>query len=296
MCAHSKGKSLTIARLMVVVIHAPIIACALNGYSVLSLFLIANMVCVCCFMPVMLGLWNSPLGRKLITESGLIFSCTIAILTVCAYGVGNVWDANDWRGSIYKGCVYAWLNNGYAWDYFLVAFGSSCVGLALWIILAQTLALCGIQGCGISTVLMCVPGFKYLAGIGAADAAVGKADNDGNMILGELPIPYATDLAFQNNTALPYNPYVTQISFEPMVAYGLPSPTPFQSPDPLVVYGNQPFSDPPALYYGAVEGGADKMQQMAPVMIMDGISHQDPFGPMAPLMPMNSFQPHSGSC
>jgi hypothetical protein len=33
-------------------------------HQVLTLFLVTNLLCVCCLVPVMLGLWDSPLGRR----------------------------------------------------------------------------------------------------------------------------------------------------------------------------------------------------------------------------------------
>ena len=35
----------------------------------MNLFLLGNMVCCCCFLPVLAGVWDNPLGRKLVTES-----------------------------------------------------------------------------------------------------------------------------------------------------------------------------------------------------------------------------------
>ncbi|WP_166268015.1 sodium:solute symporter family transporter [Marinobacter caseinilyticus] len=53
-----KGLSLTSARWITVILMVPVIAIALQGISVLRLFLIADLLCATAVLPVLMGLWS----------------------------------------------------------------------------------------------------------------------------------------------------------------------------------------------------------------------------------------------
>ncbi|MBA2779037.1 sodium:solute symporter family transporter [Billgrantia kenyensis] len=59
-----RGLSIGAARLATVVLMVPVVAVALQGFSVLRLFLIADLLCAAIVVPVLLGLWRrmSPLA------------------------------------------------------------------------------------------------------------------------------------------------------------------------------------------------------------------------------------------
>lgn len=160
------------ARAVVVLANIPLVAVATKNYNVLSLFLITNMLCTCWFIPVCLGLWDTPTGRRYVTETGVVLAGIIAMLSTTAYGIGKVWDPSDIATSFAAGADMAWYSNGYAWDYFLVAACTSVGGLLQVVVVKELLALAGIQGPGLSALAAKVPGFKYIAG---AESAPGKA-------------------------------------------------------------------------------------------------------------------------
>ena len=71
----------------------------------LALFLITNMLTTCCFLLLVLGLWEG--AERHITESGLCFAFSVAMLTVTAYGIGDNWDSDHPGASVRYGawCV-----------------------------------------------------------------------------------------------------------------------------------------------------------------------------------------------
>jgi hypothetical protein len=71
----------------------------------------------------------------------------------------------------------AWLNNGYAYDYTLLASLSSVAALLFFAAIAAALRAVGVEGVGISAVLSVIPGFLALAGAThPADPAAADAD------------------------------------------------------------------------------------------------------------------------
>ncbi len=45
------------------------------------------MLGVCCFMPIVIGgYWDSPLGRRIVSESAYVFSMVTTVLITIAYG------------------------------------------------------------------------------------------------------------------------------------------------------------------------------------------------------------------
>ncbi len=94
------------------------------------------------------------------------------MLTTTAYGIGRNWDPSNISGSFALGANVAFYSNGYNYEYFLVAAGSSVVGLALVSGLALALERCGVRGPGVSGVMGHIPGFKLIAGGSSAPTGV----------------------------------------------------------------------------------------------------------------------------
>ncbi|EKX40511.1 hypothetical protein GUITHDRAFT_75395, partial [Guillardia theta CCMP2712] len=83
-----RGKPLIWARGCVLVITVIIVPFALANYAVLSIFLLPSILAVCWLFPVMLGgIWDTPLGLRVVSESSLIFGGLAAVLSVSAYGI-----------------------------------------------------------------------------------------------------------------------------------------------------------------------------------------------------------------
>jgi Na+/proline symporter len=124
-----KNRPIKIARILVVLINIPLIIIALQGYNVLSLFLVTNMLCVCAMIPFGLGLWHKL--DKIYTGDNAVFAFVFAFLFTSGYGIGSNWDPNNISESFSYGFWFTWYGNGYLWDYFAIALGSSVLGVII---------------------------------------------------------------------------------------------------------------------------------------------------------------------
>ncbi|GFH13867.1 uncharacterized protein HaLaN_09825 [Haematococcus lacustris] len=117
------------SRTMVLLVNIPLMIVALQGYPILSLFLITNMLTTCCFLPMLSGI------------------------------LGGAWPSTK---------RYAWYGNvNYEWHYFLTAAGSSVVGMLLWAGCAYLIRrTTGWEGPGVSAVMQRLPGFHFITGGG----------------------------------------------------------------------------------------------------------------------------------
>lgn len=77
-----------------------------QGYKVLDLFLITNLLCTCCVVPVALGALDSL--KPFLTESAMLMGCWTGILTLTAYGIGKMWMPGFPAESFSKGADMAW--------------------------------------------------------------------------------------------------------------------------------------------------------------------------------------------
>lgn len=141
-----RNTSLLLLRLLVVSISGVLVLIALKDFAVLEIFLITNMICTCSFLPFLLGAWDSPTGRRCVTESSLLLSIISSVLAVCIYGMVGQWGQKAGRtvaGDIMAGLHFAWMGNGYNWDYFAVAAGTSL--LVLCAAAVCNLCLCSLR-------------------------------------------------------------------------------------------------------------------------------------------------------
>jgi SSS family solute:Na+ symporter len=91
-------------RLLVVAINIPAIYLASEKYDVISLFLVADLVCATSVFPVFLGLQTTDVGiLKAPTELGAFLGCVSGVVTVLINGI-----VNDAEGGIFE---YFWLKN-----------------------------------------------------------------------------------------------------------------------------------------------------------------------------------------
>jgi len=132
-----KGMSVWYARLAVALVNIPLIIIGTQNFNVLALFLVTNLLCCCCAIP--LGLGTVDRLKPYLSESAMLSGCVTGILTLTAYGIGVKWIPGNTAKSFAVGADFAWYGNGYLWDYFLVATCFSVVGVLLWVIPAQLL-------------------------------------------------------------------------------------------------------------------------------------------------------------
>ena len=154
-----RGKPLIYARVVVLLINIIIIPFALANYNVLSLFLSANMLGCCWFLPVLAGgFWDTPTGRRVYSETTVVLGSCATILLVTIYGIvdgprqcaslanaGVLWEPYhdvcqcasaaqlgelplEVTGKVNCGAAgahWTWVGQPYMWEYFLFVSGVS---------------------------------------------------------------------------------------------------------------------------------------------------------------------------
>ena len=119
------GVALWIIRGLVLILNAAPIVVSLQGYNILQLFLLANLITTAAVIPIMGGLYQGPYSRQ-------IFTPLSAVLGV----VSGISPLFWWAKVAYPDMPYSealWNVFLYAYDYppFLLALGFSIVGIAL---------------------------------------------------------------------------------------------------------------------------------------------------------------------
>mmetsp|Transcript_12561 Transcript_12561/g.14414 ORF Transcript_12561/g.14414 Transcript_12561/m.14414 type:complete len:533 (+) Transcript_12561:149-1747(+) len=132
----AKKHSLSIGRACVVVLNIPIIIVSLQQYDILSLFLLGNMITICCFFPLFLGFFPNVqfLQRNM---SDWIFPVNFvgSLIILAVYG------AIDF-GSVGEGLKFAfWLNANYEYEYFLVAILGTVFWTGILLVISEVFGL-----------------------------------------------------------------------------------------------------------------------------------------------------------
>jgi len=98
------GNPKLIARILLVVANIPAIWMATMKFEVISLFLVADLVCATSVFPVFCGLQTKDIGiLKAPTELGAFLGCISGVVTVLINGAVNKVDGSLWE--------YFWLRN-----------------------------------------------------------------------------------------------------------------------------------------------------------------------------------------
>ncbi|ORX91814.1 hypothetical protein K493DRAFT_409134 [Basidiobolus meristosporus CBS 931.73] len=118
-----KGKSMWWGRLAVLIINIPIIIVALEGYPVLNLYLLANLVATCCGPPVLLGTFKQI--KDYVTTASVLFGCFTAFMSILVYGYLQM-DHDVLKGLHY--CFFV----SYNYPQFVIALCSSVIGVFVW--------------------------------------------------------------------------------------------------------------------------------------------------------------------
>lgn len=85
-----RGKPVALARVIVLLVNVVIVPFALANFNVLSLFLPANMLGCAWFVPVLVGgVWDTKMGRKVVSETTVVLGACGAILLVSLYGISD---------------------------------------------------------------------------------------------------------------------------------------------------------------------------------------------------------------
>uniref|UniRef100_A0A7R9V1J1 Uncharacterized protein n=1 Tax=Chlamydomonas euryale TaxID=1486919 RepID=A0A7R9V1J1_9CHLO len=161
-----RNQNILFARVIVLACNVPVMVVATQKYSILQLFLIANMLGVCWFLPVLSGLWD--FTTDFVGENGCLFSGSFAVLWSVFYGAIRASEHTSGGEAVECGAWYSWWGNyNYEWDYFLVACGASFVGMVMWGSIKYALwRLFGFKGRSLSQLIEKFPGFTFITGGG----------------------------------------------------------------------------------------------------------------------------------
>lgn len=258
-----RGKPLLYARAVVLVINVIIIPFALANYNVLSLFLSANMLGCCWFLPLLAGgFWDTPTGRKVYSETTVVLGSCATILLVTIYGIadgprqcaslanaGVLWEpyhdvcqcataaqlgelALEVTGSVNCGAAganWAWVGQPYMWEYFLfvsfVSFG-----------LVTLLGLINLQ------LPDNLPGITDVLGLSAL-RYVKPSDSDGE----PTKVVADTMMPVMAPTLAP-TMMMTGVTGFPQPGFMMPHGQPFVPPYGGMPYGAPPMGMPPQMY------------------------------------------------
>merc|ERR1712045_506061 len=79
-----KGKSLWATRLAVLVVNVPLAILGATPLvnNVLNLFLMSNMLTVCCFVPFILAFWPGPKAQSYVKEAAVLGGCFCGMLSI----------------------------------------------------------------------------------------------------------------------------------------------------------------------------------------------------------------------
>mmetsp|Transcript_18999 Transcript_18999/g.31074 ORF Transcript_18999/g.31074 Transcript_18999/m.31074 type:complete len:534 (+) Transcript_18999:429-2030(+) len=139
----SDRRALLASRLIVIVLNIPLVLVGSFKLKVMGLFLASNMVCTCAAFPVVLGLVQRPFLKRYHSDIGPPLSFLLSILLLVTYATTQVYDSSKTNGeNISNGFTMAFYDNGYAWDYFAVAAGSSIGSTIVLIVLQYIISLC----------------------------------------------------------------------------------------------------------------------------------------------------------
>lgn len=174
-----KDRPLMYARIAVVLINVPLFVIGLRGLNVLSLFLVTNILCSSCFIPVVIGIFD--FGHDIITEGAMLLGCLGGILGSTAVGIYLNWVPGSVAESFRMGADWTWYSNGYDKRAFAATLGCSILGMLLWIVPVKLWSL--VDG-GKST---SVKNSKWLVNVPVVGTLLGGKIAEGAAPGGSLP-------------------------------------------------------------------------------------------------------------
>ncbi|KAF9084024.1 hypothetical protein BGX29_002775, partial [Mortierella sp. GBA35] len=116
-----RGKSVWYPRVLVFIINIPIVFVSLKGYDIIILFLIGNLICTICAVPLLLGLVDRLEGY--ITGWSFVTGVLSGFLSIVVFGYVKV---GDW----YEGLRYTFVL-AYDWPSFVLPLIFSFIGVMI---------------------------------------------------------------------------------------------------------------------------------------------------------------------
>ncbi|KAF9367819.1 hypothetical protein CPC16_005981, partial [Podila verticillata] len=114
-----RGKNVWYPRVLVFAINIPIVVVALKGYNIIVLFLIGNLVCTICAIPVLLGLVDRLEGYY--TGWSMVFGIITGFFSIVVFGYLKM-------GDLSAGMQYVFIDS-YDWPSFVLPLVFSVVGI-----------------------------------------------------------------------------------------------------------------------------------------------------------------------
>ncbi|GJJ71239.1 hypothetical protein EMPS_03589 [Entomortierella parvispora] len=114
-----RGKSVWYPRVLVFLINIPIVFVSLKGYNIIILFLIGNLVCTICTVPLLLGLVDRLEGY--VTAWSFVFGMIMGFFSIVVFGYVKM-------GSMAAGMQYTFVD-AYDWPSFVLPIVFSFIGV-----------------------------------------------------------------------------------------------------------------------------------------------------------------------
>ncbi|KAF9205235.1 hypothetical protein BGZ49_004305 [Haplosporangium sp. Z 27] len=114
-----RGKSVWYPRVLVFIINVPIVFVSLKGYNIIILFLIGNLICTICTVPLLLGLVTRLEGY--VTGWSFVFGIITGFFSIVVFGYLKM-------GSLAAGMQYTFVDS-YDWPSFVLPLVFSFIGV-----------------------------------------------------------------------------------------------------------------------------------------------------------------------
>ncbi|CAI5967022.1 unnamed protein product, partial [Closterium sp. NIES-65] len=123
---HGPGLTISSIRALVLILNIPPLLVSLQGFNVLQLFLLVNLINTTSFLPLLLGVLQGPLSRVCITPASSATGCASGLLALV------VWAKSQQRpGETYVESLARTFLDAYDYPPYLIAVGFSAVGMAV---------------------------------------------------------------------------------------------------------------------------------------------------------------------
>ncbi|KAK9797380.1 hypothetical protein WJX73_007847 [Symbiochloris irregularis] len=122
-----RGQNVLWTRALVLILNVPCIVTSLQGYNILNLFLLANLITTTSTLPVLAGLIKHPWAHRIVTPATMLFGCWLSFASLCIWSKAK---AADWHLTTAQAIHKTFFEN-YDWPPFVLALGISVLGMAI---------------------------------------------------------------------------------------------------------------------------------------------------------------------
>ncbi|CAI5503874.1 unnamed protein product [Closterium sp. Naga37s-1] len=123
---HGPGLTISSIRALVLILNIPPLLVSLQGFNVLQLFLLVNLINTTSFLPLLLGVLQGPLSRVCITPASSATGCASGLLALVVWA-----KAQQHPGETYVESLARTFLDAYDYPPYLIAVGISAVGMAV---------------------------------------------------------------------------------------------------------------------------------------------------------------------